>query len=131
MKAFNPVGGRQGSLEEKGTHNVVNGAKNAFGLAILGGGVGTGHSEKSAVSEEERASRRIVKFTSIITLDAFDGAAKLSGHIGKEICQSGKSLGLEPQRESPEKVRVIIKNSKIIFIPRHTVDRRGPQITVN
>jgi len=83
------------------------------------------------MSEEERASRRIVKFTSIITLDAFDGATKLSPYIGKEICQSGKGLRLEPQRESPEKMRMIIKNNKIIFIPRHTMNRRGPQITVN
>lgn len=83
------------------------------------------------MSEEERAGRGIVKFTPIVALDVFYGAAKLSGHIRKEICQGRKSLGLEPQRESLEKVRVIVKNNEIIFIPRHTLDRRGSQVTMN
>lgn len=70
------------------------------------------------MSEEERTSRGIAKFTSIVALDIFNGVAKLSGYISKEICQSRKCLILEPQREHPGEIRVVVNNNEIIFEPR-------------
>ena len=46
----------------------------------------------------------VIKFTAIVALDAFDGDTKLSGDIGEELSESGKSVRLETQRKGPEVV---------------------------
>ena len=35
VKSLNPINRRETSLEQKGTQNIINGAKRAFGLSIL------------------------------------------------------------------------------------------------
>jgi hypothetical protein len=47
-------------------------------------------------------------------------------HIGKEVREHRKSIGLEAQRESPKKMGVIIQNNEIIFKSGYTDNGRGP-----
>jgi hypothetical protein len=53
----------------------------ALSFTILWGSVRTRHPQKHAIGEEEGLSARVVKLMPIITLDSFDGGAKLCGHI--------------------------------------------------
>ena len=59
---------------------------------------------------KERAGGGVIKLTTIIALDAFNGDTKLGGDIGKKLSESRKFVSLETQGEGPEKVRAIIKN---------------------
>ena len=59
---------------------------------------------------KEHAGGGVIKLTTIIALDAFNGDAKLGGDIGKKLSESRKCVRLEMQGEGPEKVRAIIKN---------------------
>ena len=56
------------------------------------------------MGEEERAGLRIIKFTTIVALDALDGGVKLCANIYKKIGESGKCLGFEAERKSPKVV---------------------------
>jgi hypothetical protein len=56
----------------------------------------------------------------VVTLDGFDGAAKLHENKGEKIGQCGKSVRFHTQRKSPHKMRVIIKDNQIILAPRNT-----------
>jgi hypothetical protein len=67
-----------------------------LGLVVLWGGVGTRHLKLDVVREEENAGG-VIKLTSIIALDALDGAAKLHGHKGKEVRNGGEGVGLLAQ----------------------------------
>ena len=69
----------------EGTNNIVDGADRSLSLPILSRGIRTRHPEVSDVGEEEDARAAVVKLTPIITLDGFDGDAKLCGHKSKEI----------------------------------------------
>jgi len=51
-------------------------------------------------------------------------------HIGEEIGEDSKSLGLESKRKSPKKMRAIIENNEIVFKAGYTDNRGGPQITM-
>lgn len=47
------------------------------------------------MSEEEIAGDRVVKFATVVTLDRFDGAPKLSENVGKKIRKGGKCIRLK------------------------------------
>ena len=73
MQGFHPIGWREASLEHKATDDVISSADNAFSFFILGGSVGAWHAKSNAMGEEKGASGRVIKFLTIVTLDAFDG----------------------------------------------------------
>ena len=80
--------------------------------------------------EEERAGRRIVKFTTIITLDTLDGGVKLCACIGKEIGEDRERLGLEMKWESPNIMRTIIEDNKIVLVTGDTDHGRCSEVTM-
>ena len=107
----------EGDLPEtKGTQSVIDGTKGTLCFTILLGGVWTRHAEGNTVGEEERAGLGIVEFTAIVALDALDGGAKLCANISKKIRKCGKCLGFEAKWKSPNVVRAVIKNNKVIFV---------------
>ena len=69
------------------------------------------------MGEEERAGLRIIEFSAIVALDALDGGAELRANMSKKIRKNRKSLGFEAKRKSPNVVRTIIKNDKIVLVP--------------
>jgi hypothetical protein len=109
VKALDPVTEWKGSLKHQGAHDIVGGTNHALGLAVLRGSVGTRHLKLDAVREEECVGG-VIELASIIALDAPDGAAKLYGHKGKEVGESGEGVGLLPQREGPRVVDAVIKD---------------------
>ena len=123
VEGLDPIGRGEAGLEQQGTHNVVGGTDNAFGLAILGGGVGTRHAKVNAMSEEESASAGVVKLATVVTLDVLDRGTELCSHIREKMRDSGKSVGLKTKRKRPKRMRAIIKNDQIKLITRHTDDR--------
>jgi hypothetical protein len=82
-----------------------------------------------AVREEESVGE-IIKLTSIIALDASDGATKLRGHKGEEVGEGGECVGLLAQRKSPRVVGAIIEDDQVVLATRDTQNRGGPKVTV-
>jgi hypothetical protein len=81
-------------LKKQSASDIVGGAKHTLSLAVLWRCVGTGHAKRDAIGKKESARVRVVKLAAIVTLHSFDGATKLRAHIGKEIGESRKSIGL-------------------------------------
>jgi hypothetical protein len=50
--------------------------------------------EVDVAREEEFTRHIVIKLASVVTLDASDGATKLSGDPGEEVRQGGISVGL-------------------------------------
>jgi hypothetical protein len=71
---------------------------------------------------------RVIKITSIIALDAPDGAAKLHGHKGKEVGESGEGVKLLAQWKSPWVVGVVIEDDQVILVTRDTQNRGGRKV---
>jgi hypothetical protein len=71
----------------------------------------------------------VIKLTSIIALDALDGAAKLRGHKGREMGEGGEGVRLLAQRKSPL-VGAVIEDDQVILVTRDTRNRGGPKVTV-
>jgi hypothetical protein len=82
------------------------------------------------VREEESAGGGVSKLTSIIALDAPDGAIKLRGYKGKEVGEGGEGVGLLTQRKSPRVVGAVIKDDQVILVTRDTRNRGGSKVTM-
>jgi hypothetical protein len=130
MKSLNPIGQRKVGLKEKGTNNIIRSAKHAFGLAILLGGVWAGHAEVDTMGKKESMSGGIVKFTTIVALEALNGSAELGGNKREKARNSAERVGFEAERKSPQVMRTIIENGKVIFEAGDTRNWRSPKITV-
>jgi hypothetical protein len=63
-----------------------------------------------AAREEEVTGHIVIELTPVVTLDASDGATKLSGDPSEEVRQGGKSVRLLTERKSPQITREVIKN---------------------
>jgi hypothetical protein len=59
---------------------------------------------------EKGARGKIVKLTTVITLENMNRATKLGGCPSKEVGEGGKGIGLEPPRKNLEKMREIIQD---------------------
>ena len=81
VKGVSPIDRRKTGLEQKGPHDVVDGAKSAFSTSILLGGVWARHAEDHTVSEEERAGQGVIKLTAVVALNRLDRSGKLRAHI--------------------------------------------------
>ena len=130
MEGVSPIDRRNAGLKQKRAHNVVNGAKSAFGFAILLGSVRARHAKDGTMGEEEHVGRRVIKLTTVVALDGLHGSAKLCTHVGKKDRNSGKGVGFKAKRKCPSIVGAIIDNNEIIFVTRHTSDRGCPKITM-
>lgn len=59
---------------------VGDGVNHGLDLAVLRGGVGTGHPQLHATREEEGTRCGVVELLSVVTLNSPDGATELSQH---------------------------------------------------
>jgi hypothetical protein len=59
------------------------------------------------------------------------GRAKLGGHVGVEDSKDGSNIGIFAKGKIPNKVRVVVKNNKIIEKTGITSNGGGPYITMN
>jgi hypothetical protein len=47
------------------------------------------------------------------------------------VGEGGERVRLQPKRESPKKMGVVVQNDQIVFVTREAEDRRSPKITVD
>jgi hypothetical protein len=85
VEPFYPIVSRNRSLKKQRTHHIIDDAKDALGFTVLRRTVGTRHLQKYSFGGEECARGGIVELMTIITLDDFDGAAKLCGDISDKM----------------------------------------------
>jgi hypothetical protein len=82
------------------------------------------------VREEESTGGGVIKLTSIIALDAPDGATKLRGHKSEELGEGGQGIRLLAHRKSPRVVGAVIEDNQVILVTRDTQNRGGPKVIV-
>ena len=99
LQSLNPKGRREGCLEQKGTHNIVDGTNDALSLTVLGRGVGAGHAEVNTVGEEECAGGGVVKLPAVVALNGLHSHAKLSVHEGKENERASRKRQISASKE--------------------------------
>jgi hypothetical protein len=85
VKPFYPVASWNRSLKRQGVQHIINGADDALNFTVLWRSVGTRHPQKYPFSGEKCAGGGVNELTTIVTLDDFDGVAKLSGDISEKI----------------------------------------------
>jgi hypothetical protein len=101
VKRFSPIARGKGSLDKQRVDDIVNGANDAFGFAILRGRVRTRHPELCPFRQKKGPGGRVVKLTSIVKLDGLDGAVKLSSNINKEVGQCSEGVRFKFKWKSP------------------------------
>jgi hypothetical protein len=72
------------------------------------------------VRRKEGADGSVIKCFPVISLESMYRAAKLGGHVGVEDSKDGSDIGLFAKGKSPNKVRVVNTNNKIIKKTRIT-----------
>jgi hypothetical protein len=83
------------------------------------------------MGEEEGSRGVVVELVAIVTLEGTDRATELGGDPVKEVGEGGERVGLQPKRESPKKMGVVVQNDQVVFATREAEDRRSPEITVD
>jgi hypothetical protein len=78
------------SLDQKSAHVFVCGPNHALGLAVLGRSVWTKHTQLNTL--REKGAGGVIELTTVVALDDLNGEAERSGHLGKEVKKSGKSV---------------------------------------
>jgi len=111
VKRVSPINRRETGLEQKGPHNIVNGAKDALSMSVLLGGVWARHPEGDPMSEEECAGRGVVKLAAVVALNRLNGGVKLCAHIREKIRNDTESIGFKAQWKSPGVMSAVIKNN--------------------
>jgi hypothetical protein len=84
-ESVDPVASRHRSQKEQGADHVIDGAKSALSFTVLQRGVGIRHPQDDPTGGEKRVGGGVVELTTVVTLDGFNGAAKLSGDKGEKI----------------------------------------------
>jgi hypothetical protein len=94
VEPFYPVASQNRSLKEQGTQHIIDSANDAYDFTVLWRSVGTRHPQKYPFGGEECVRGGVIKLTAIVTLDCFDGAAKLCGDISEKCNKVEKVLDL-------------------------------------
>jgi hypothetical protein len=71
------------SLKEERANHIIYDVKSTLGFTVLRRGVGTGHPQNHPMSDEECSRGGVVELTTVVTLNSFDGVAKLCTDKGK------------------------------------------------
>jgi hypothetical protein len=80
-------------MEQECADAIVEGAEDAFSTVVLLRRVGTREMEDSAISSEESANSKVVKFFVVIGLEGMDGSIELGGDVGEKGCEDGRNIG--------------------------------------
>jgi hypothetical protein len=105
VEPFYPVASWHRGMKQLGVDAIVDGAKSVLTFTILQRGVWAGHPQDDPTGGKERVGGGVVEFMTIVTLDDFDGAAKLHGKQRQKIGQGRKSVRFHTQRKSPHKMK--------------------------
>jgi hypothetical protein len=80
-------------MEQECADAIIEGAEDAFSTVVLLRRVGTREMEDSAISSEESANSKVVKFFVVIGLEGMDGSTELGGDVGEKGCEDGRNIG--------------------------------------
>jgi hypothetical protein len=83
VESFYLVASRHRGMKQQGADHIIDGAKRALDFTILRRGVWVGHPQYNPTGGKECVGGGIVELTIAVTLDDFDGAAKLHGNKGE------------------------------------------------
>ena len=81
-QGLSPVLGWHGRMKKHGAHTVIEGTKYTFSFTVLWGSVGTGEMEDDAVGSKQVVHGMVNKLRPVISLEAFNGRAKLCERMG-------------------------------------------------
>jgi hypothetical protein len=81
VEPFYPVASQNISLKKQGAQHIINGAEDALSFTFLRRSVGIRYPQKYPFGGEECARGGVIELSTIVTLDDFDGVAKLCGDI--------------------------------------------------
>jgi hypothetical protein len=90
VEPFYLVASRHRCLKQQGSDHIIDGVKSALGFTVMQRGVWAGHLQDDPIGGKECAGGSIVELTVVVTLDDFDGAAKLRVNKGEKIDNVGK-----------------------------------------
>lgn len=117
-------------MDEKSTHNVIDGSKTAFSFAVLGRGVRTGETWKNDVGEKEGSILVVGKFTSVVALNVFDGEREVCVNVSVKVQKKLRNISFGLKRKCPDIMGKIIQDNKVKLQARNTRYRGRPYITV-
>jgi hypothetical protein len=69
-------------VNEKGSYGVINSAKHALSLSVLRGSVWAGQACDNAMLIQKSEECVIDKLSAVVSLEGFNGKAKLSANVG-------------------------------------------------
>lgn len=119
------------SLKEESTNNIIDSSKATLSFPILRRGIWARKTKNNPMRREKSTQCGIVKFFSVVTLNALYRKMKLIQDISIEITNDVWHLRSSPYRESPCIMCIVIKKHKVIFEPSKTFNRRCPQVTMH
>jgi hypothetical protein len=85
VESFYPVASQHRGLKQQRVDHIIDDVKSALNFTILQRGVWTEHPQDDPTRGKEHASGGVVELTAVVTLDDFDGAAKLRGNKGEKL----------------------------------------------
>jgi hypothetical protein len=122
---------RSCTMNQQSTNAVVNGAQNVLVLPVLLIRVWAGEAKGSALRSKESPCGVVIIFSAIVGLKGDDRELKLSANVREKGTNYGSNIRLLSDRISPDVMCKSINEHHIIFVPRVTVNRRGPNIGVD
>ena len=96
-----PIGEGNRCVKKERAHHVGYSSNDSFSLAILLGSLGARQAIGDPIGIEESVKVFVIKFTTIVTLETFDGCMKLCFNVSMKFDKDRKHLGLEMQWENP------------------------------
>jgi hypothetical protein len=90
VECFDPVASHHRGLKQQIEEHIIDGAKRMLYFTILRRDVWVGHTQDDPTGGKECTGGGIVKLTIVVTLDYFDGAARLRGKKDKKFDNVGK-----------------------------------------
>lgn len=131
MEGLNPVRNRKGGLKLEGANEIGDGANHVFGLAVLRRGVGLGHPQLHVAREEEGIRHGVVELPPVVTLNSSNGATETSQHPSKDVREGGECVRLMRDGKSPEVMREVNQDHKIVLVTGEARYQGGPKVTMD
>jgi hypothetical protein len=103
VEPFYLVASRHRGLKQQGADHIIDGAKSALDFTVIRKGVWGGHPQDDPTGGKECTGAGIVKLSTVVTLDDFDGEAKLFGDKGEKIDNVGKVSDFTHRGKVPTK----------------------------
>lgn len=113
------------------TVQIVDSANHPFCFAILLRSVWATEAKGDAMNSEEGTRSVIIKFAAVVSLHRLEWELKFGADMSVKVFKHRKNIRFSAQLESPQNMREIIKDNKIILKPRSARSIRRPYIAMN